>query len=402
MRFWLADSGIDIRTIGLFAAVSMPYALKFLWAPLLDRIRPPWIAGRAGRRRGWGLLIQSSLAAALLGLGHSDPRSAPGATAMLAVLVAVLSASQDIVIDALRIEMLDEAEYAIGGAIAGVGYRMGMLAAGGGALYIAQFADWHIAYNAMAALIGIGLAGLVLAPEKHDMLPVADNIEEWLRQAVVAPLANFARRPGWGTILAFVVTYKLGPVLALSLTSPFYHDMGFSKGEVASVTKLFGMVATLTGGFVGAAVVRWIGIWRTLWWAGVAQCAALYCFCLLALAGHSIPVLMLAIGSENVTGAVAATAFGTYLAMLCDKRFTATQFALLTACAALSSETLAAGTGYVSAWAGWKTFFLVMPLTSLPGLLLLLGLRRTMTGRGTGSTLGDPDRQRQGPKNPVG
>ena len=378
LRFWLADAKIDIRTIGLFALVSLPYALKFLWSPVFDNTRLP--LGRLGRRRGWGLVIQLCLIVALLLLSTAHPEDDATRIAEMAVVVAFLSASQDIVIDALRIDMLQPAEYAIGGAITALGYRIGMLAAGAGALYLAQFGDWHVAYRVMAGLVAIGITGMAIAPEPEITLP-RGTWREWLERSIVQPFADFMTRPRWPVIVAFILTYKLATVLGLSLTSPFYKSLGFDKAEVANVTKVFGLAATIAGGFAGAWLVGRAGVWRSLLWCGIAQALALYPFWYLSLAGHSLPVLIAAIGAENVTGAMAATAFGTYIAALCDRRFTATQFALLTSLAALTGETLASTTGYMVVAVGWPEFFLLIPLAALPGLALLFMLRETLRNR---------------------
>jgi PAT family beta-lactamase induction signal transducer AmpG len=375
LRFWLADEHVDLTVIGLFALVSLPYTLKFLWAPLLDQT--PGFMRRIGRRRGWGLPIQLALAAAILALGRAQPDIDATRVAALAVLVAFLSASQDVVIDAYRIDMLEPSEYAAGSAIASFGYRLGMLAAGAGALYIAQFGTWTEAYMVMALLVVIGMAGMMLAPIPKAVPAVAKrrSFREFLKTAFLDPLADFMLRPKWPLICLFIVFYKLAPVLALGMTSPFYHDLGFSKAEVASVTKVFGLVATIIGGFVGVWAVARIGVWRSLLWCGVAQGLALYGFYWLAFAGHDLSLLVMAIGGENITGAMAATAFGTYIAAQCDKRFTATQFAMLTALMALGGDTLSAGSGALAKYIGWKAFFGVVPVAALPGLVLLWMVR---------------------------
>ena len=378
LKYWLADSGVDIKAIGWFSLVAFPYAAKPLWAPVLDRVQLP----RLGRRRGWGFAIQAGLAFALLGLSQSHPETYLGLTAALAVAVAFLSASQDVVIDALRIEMLDPSEYALGGTLNGIGYRLAMLVAGAGALYLAQGASWQTAYVSMAALVAVGVAGLALAAEPLGAPPPAASFGIWWREAVLDPFAEFATRKRWPWVLAFVVLYKLGPVLALSLTGPFYKSLGFSKDEVASVTKLFGLIATFTGGFLGVWIINRVGVWRCLWLGGIGQIVALYPFAWLATSGHSLSVLMISVTGENITGAIAATAFGTYLAGLCNKKFTATQFALLTALAALSGDSLSGLMGVVEDHLGWRDFMLITPLASLPGLWVLWQLRRVVVDCG--------------------
>ncbi len=377
LKYWLGDAHVGLRAIGWFSLVALPYSLKPLWAPILDHVPLPF-PRRLGRRRSWGMAIQFCLAAALLCLAGTSPDTDLRRTAALAVTVAFLSASQDVVINALTIEMLDPAEYAFGGMLSGVGYRLAMLAASAGALHIAQVADWRTSYIVMAALGGIGSVGLFLAHEPARAAPRLQSLRLWWRAAVLEPLADFATRARWPLILGFFVLYKLGPVLALSLTGPFYRELGFSKDEVAGVTKVFGLAATLAGGFAGVWVIRRFGLWRCLWWGGLAQLGALYLFALLAHSGRSIPLLMLAVLGENATAAIASTAFGTYLATLCNKRFTATQFALLTALTALSGDTLSAYMGAAAEHLGWFGFFLATPLASVPGFWLLWRLKQAI------------------------
>jgi PAT family beta-lactamase induction signal transducer AmpG len=386
LRWWLSDAHIDLTIIGIFNLVALPYALKFLWAPVLDRMPLPFLTSRLGRRRGWLLLIQSALTLALLLMAQSQPDTNLQLTACIAFAVACFSASQDVVIDALRIEMLEPSEYALGSAVTTLGYRIGMLAAGAGAFYLAELADWRVTYDTMAALVGIGVIGMIIAPERQAApLPVT-TLRTWFAAAVIAPVADFTTRAQWPVILAFIVCYKLATVLALSLISPFYHDLGFTKIEVANITKIFGLAATIAGGFIGVWIIARIGLWCCLLWSGIAQAAALYLFWGLAKTGHNSPLLIGAILSENVTGAIAATAFVTYISSLCNKRFTATQFALFTAMAALTSETLTSSMGFAASALGWTGFFAVMPLAALPGLGLLLYLRKGMDDAGIKTT----------------
>ena len=398
LTLWLAELGIDKTTIGLFALAGTPYTLKFLWAPLVDRVPLPWLTRRLGRRRGWMLATQVALAVAILLLGHSDPAAAPTATALLALAVAFCSATQDIAIDAYRVEALDERRYGAGAATVVLGYRIGMLASGAGALYAASFSDWAAAYALMAALMGVGMLTVLLNPEP----PVADSAEAraqaarfrrlldarpdlrgragralaWLHAAVVAPFAEFLARPGWLAVLAFILLYKFGDALAGVMGNPFYVELGFSKIEIANVTKAFGLAATILGGFAGGLLVSRLGILRSLWICGLLQMASNLMFVVQALAGHDLGVLTLTIGLENLAGGMGTAAFVAYLSSLCNLAFTATQYALLSSLAAFGRTLLSSSGGWLADRVDWVSFFLLTTLAALPGLLLLWWMTR--------------------------
>ena len=387
LAIWLAEAGVDKTTIGLFALVGVPYSLKFLWAPLIDRLRLPVLTRAFGRRRGWMLLTQFALMAALVGLGAAHPARDPALTALLALVVAFCSASQDIVIDAFRVEILEERQQGAGAAAIVFGYRMAILVAGAGALYLATVVSWFWTYATMAALISVGIVTVLLTPEpagrpEQERGAAArrpGGLAEagaWIYEAVVAPFAEFMRRRGWLAILAFIVLYKFGDALAGVMANPFYIEMGFSKAEIASISKLYGLVATLAGGFLGGLLVSRWGIVPSLLACGLLQMLSNLMFAVQAVAGHDIGVLMLTISIENLSGGMGTAAFVAYLSSLCNVAYTATQYALLSSLMSVARTTFASPAGWIADQTDWVTFFLLTTVAALPGLLLLLWMTR--------------------------
>ncbi|MBI3709772.1 MAG: AmpG family muropeptide MFS transporter [Proteobacteria bacterium] len=389
LSFWLAEIGVSRTDIGLFALVGTCYSLKFLWSPVIDRLALRPLTDRLGRRRGWALAIQVPLAVAILVLGLADPKSAPGLTAFLAVVVAFLSASQDIVIDAYRIELLTADEQGAGAAATQWGYRFGLMAASAGALYVAEFGGWAVAYAVMAALMGVGMATIWLTPEPAVAVedsapppsaPAAERVVAWIQTAVIAPFAEFMRRPGWIVILVFVVLYKFGDALAGVMANPFYVAMGFSKIEVANISKLFGVAATLAGLAAGGLVVFRLGYYRGLLVCGVLQMLSNLMYVIQAMVGHDNWMLVATIGIENFTGGMGSAAFVAYLSSLCNIAFTATQYALLSSLASVGRTTLSAGGGWLSDHVDWVPFFLITTVAALPGLVMVLWLMKRLPG----------------------
>lgn len=383
LTFWLAEAKVDLAAIGLFALVGLPYTWKFVWAPLIDRVPLPLFTRLLGRRRGWLLLVQILLAAAILALGAGDPQQDLGRMAMFAVLVAFLSASQDIIIDAYRVELLDERQQGAGAAAVVIGYRVAMLLAGAGALLIAAVAGWFWAYAAMAGCLAVGMVTVLAAPEPS--VPTAalkrggGGIAPWLKEAVVEPFADFFRRNGLGTaalILLFVMLYKLGDALLGTMTNPFYVETGFTKPEVATIVKGYGLVATLLGGLLGGMVVNRQGIVPALWICGLIQMASNLVFVAQAWVGHDLTMLAVTISAENLAGGMGTAAFVAYLSSLCNVSYTATQYALLSSFMAQARTTLSAGGGFLAGSMGWVGFFLLTTAAAIPGLVLLLLLQR--------------------------
>jgi PAT family beta-lactamase induction signal transducer AmpG len=379
LSFWLAEAGVSRTEIGLFALVGGAYSLKFLWAPLIDRLALPGLTGRLGRRRGWALLIQALLIAAIVALGMTNPAQNPWPTALAAVIVAFLSASQDIVIDAYRIELLDEAQQGAGAAATQWGYRFGLLAAGAGALYAAEYGGWPAAFAIMAALMGVGIVTVLMTREPAQAdIPASVGVANWLKTAVIAPFADFLGRPHWAAILLFVVLYKFGDALAGVMTNPFYVDLGFSKTEVANVSKIFGVIATLVGVAAGGAMVYRLGVLRSLLIGGVLQGLSNLAYVAQAMAGHDVMVLTIVIFVENFCGGLGSAAFVAYLSGLCAIAFTATQYALLSSLASVGRTFLSSGGGWLSERIDWVPFFLATTAAALPGLLLLIYLMRVL------------------------
>ncbi len=381
LAIWMRQEGVSLTAIGLFALVGLSYNLKFLWAPIIDRAPLPWLTWRLGRRRSWTLAIQAALLLAILALAQTEPSAAPLWTALAAVVVAFLSASQDIVIDAYRVELLAGQEQGAGAAATQVGYRVGMIASGAGALYLAEYLGWRSAYMAMAGLMVPAMIVVWLTPEPGRGDPPARHhagIAAWAKEAFVDPLVDFLGRPLWAALLAFVVLYKFGDALAGVMSSPFYVDMGFTRIEIANVSKIFGVLATIAGVIAGGAVVYRLGAFRALLVCGVLQMLSNVMFAIQATVGHSVPMLVATIGIENFTGGLGSAAFVAYLSGLCSLRYTATQYALLSALAAVGRTTLASAGGALAEATGWVAFFLLTTLAAVPGLILLLWLMRRL------------------------
>jgi PAT family beta-lactamase induction signal transducer AmpG len=373
LTYWLAKLGIEKASIGLFASVATPYAFKFVWAPFIDQVRPLFL----GRRRGWGLTIQICLALSIFALGQTDPAVNAWWTALAAVVVAFFSASQDIVIDAYRIEILPQEEQGAGSAATLVGYRFGLLAAGAGALWLSDFVSWPAVFTSMAALVGVGAIAFLIAPEPPPpCFPQQETIADRLRRGVIAPFVDFFGRRGWYVILLFVLLYKFGEAFSGAMASPFYVELGFTGAEIAAVSKVFGVIATLVGSLAGGYLVARFGIMKSLFLGGVLQALGLLLFTVLALHGHDIRWLTIAIGGDNFVSGLASAAFVAYLSALCNIAFTATQYALLTSFMGMGRTLLSMGSGWLAAQLGWPMFFVASTGLAIPGLLLLLWLMR--------------------------
>jgi PAT family beta-lactamase induction signal transducer AmpG len=379
---WLATAGVSRAAIGAFALVGTPYALKFLWAPLIDQLPPPL---PLGRRRGWGITIQIVLVAAMLGLGSCDPKGGDLILmGTLALLVAFLSASQDIVIDAWRVEILAPEQQGPGAGMIQTGYRLAMLVSGAGSLIIAARAGWFAAYATMAALLTIGMLVFLLGPEPTPWALAAhrspgrtrNGLRDWLATAVTGPFADFMHRPAWPAILIFVLGYKLGEAMAGVMATPLYISLGFSLDEIAAISKLVGFFATVAGALAGGLVTARIGIVRALILCGVLQSAGNLFYVLQAIGGHRLDYLALCVAAENVTGAMAGAALVAYLSSLCSPAFTATQYALLSSLAAVGRTLVASSGGVLADKLGWVPFFLLTTVATLPALLLLLWIAR--------------------------
>jgi len=373
LSYWLARRGVDKTAIGLFALVGLPYSLKFLWAPVLDYARIPWLDARLGRRRAWALVAQVGLIAAIVALGSTDPASAPLATATAALAVAFFSATQDVAIDAYRIEVLRDYEQGSGAVATQTGYRFGMIAAGAGAVALSDYTSWPVVFALLASLMGVATLAVLLAPEPAR---TTSATPPRFVDAVVAPLRDLASRPQIAAIVAFALLYKFGDAIAGAMANPFYVELGFSGVQIATVTKLFGIAANLAGILIGGVLVFRMGIWRALLVGGVLQAVTNLLFAAQAGLGDDLAMLAVAIGADSVSGGIAGTAFVAYLSTLCRPGMSATQFALLTSLMAAGRTVLASGSGWLAQQMDWASFFVATTLLAAPGLLLLLYLRR--------------------------
>jgi PAT family beta-lactamase induction signal transducer AmpG len=384
LSIWLTEAGVSLTAIGLFALVGTPYNVKYLWAPFIDRVPLPIISKMLGRRRAWMVVIQIGLTVSIVTLGLSKPQSSPELTAVFALAVAFFSASQDIVIDAYRIEILDDDQQGAGAAMTQAGYRFGLLASGAGALYLASSIDWSFVYAIMAGLVIVGFIAALFAPvPKADSL-VSEKIQptdSWFRSSVVAPFAEFFKRNNPQTaviILAFILLYKFGDAFAGVMANPFYVRIGFSKIEIANVSKFFGVFATLLGVFAGGLMVKRFGILRSLLYCGILQMFSNLMFAAQAAIGPNVGFLVLTIGIENLSGGMGSAAFVAYLSVLCNTAYTGTQFALFTSFMAFGRTWLSAMSGWIADHTDWVTFFVISTFVALPGLLMLLGMMKRL------------------------
>jgi PAT family beta-lactamase induction signal transducer AmpG len=392
LTVWMADRGVDLGTIGLFALVGLPYTVKFLWAPIVDALQVPWLTQKLGRRRGWLVATQLLLMGAILFLGTRDPVAAPLAVALGALLVAFASATQDIVIDAYRVESLPTDEQAAGMASYVAAYRVGQLVSVAGLIGLAAWLEtkgigkaavWSIAYAVAAALIVVGLAAVLLGREPEDGAArpeeetEADAITRVFRTAWGA-FADFLSRDAAVAVLVFVVLYKLCDALAGRMTAPFVLALGYDKAAYAAIVKGVGFAAALIGGgFVGGAVARAMPLAAALWLAAILQMASNLVFVWLYFQPVGNWALSAAILVENFTGGVGTVVFVAYLSALCrNPLHTATQFALLTALASTGRTVLSSTTGYVVQAIGWPLFFIATAASALPALALMAWLQR--------------------------
>jgi PAT family beta-lactamase induction signal transducer AmpG len=369
LQAWLAVENVDITTIGFFTLAGQPYIYKFLWAPFMDRFAPPIF----GRRRGWILIAQIALLAAIAFMGTLSPRETPWLLGGTALLVAFLSASQDVVIDAYRTDVLREPERGAGAAISVMGYRIAMLVSGGLALVLAdQVLGWSGMYLLMAVLMVIGMVATWFAPEPED----AGRAPATLRAAFVEPLREFLTRNGAWLLLLLIVLYKLGDAFAGTLTTAFLiRGVGFSATDVGTINKALGLAATITGALVGGAWMAGLGLYRALMSFGVLQAVTNLGFMALAMAGKSYSLMVAAVAAENLCGGMGTAAFVALLMSLCNHRFSATQYALLSALAAVGRVYVGPASGYLVVAIGWAPFFFFTFLIALPGLWLLWLLR---------------------------
>lgn len=385
LQAWMTVEGVDLSTIGIFTLVGLPYTWKFLWAPFMDRYVPPVL----GRRRGWLLLTQLALAALIAATAFASPRGDLAWLALLAVLVAFTSASQDIVFDAYRTDVARPEQRGLAAAFTVVGYRVAMLTSGAAALVLVAGSGfipalgWRDTYLVMAGLMGVGALATLWGPEPEVRVQPPRTLDE----AVWAPLREFFSRPGAWVLLVLIILYKLGDAFAGSLTTAFLlRGVAFSLDEVGYVNKGMGLAATIFGALFGGALMVRLGLYRALMAFGILQAVSNLAFMALAAAGKSWPLMVFAVGFENLAGGMGTAAFVALLMALCDHRFTATQYALLSALAAFGRVYVGPAAGYATdpkyLGLSWAVFFFLTFLLALPGLALLWWKRETLRALG--------------------
>jgi PAT family beta-lactamase induction signal transducer AmpG len=368
LQAWMTVAGVDIRTIGIFALVGLPYTIKFLWSPLMDRFVPPLF----GRRRGWIIITQLSLIIGISAMAFGSPDKAPFMLAALALIVAYASASQDIVIDAYRTDVLHEKERGVGAAVFVMGYRIALLFSGALALVLSEEIGWKNTYFLMAALIGVGILSTLFGPEPAERVIPPKTLGE----AVWGPLKNYFSRNSSVALLFLIILYKLGDAYAGSLTTAvLIRGVGFSVSDVGYINKGLGFASVIVGALLGGTLMVKLRLFRSLMIFGVLQAVSNLSFMVLAWVGKSYLMLVFAVAFENFSGGMGTAAFVSLLMAMCNHRYTATQYALLSSLAAVGRIIISPTSGFLVESMGWPNFFFITFLTALPGLFLLWWLR---------------------------
>ena len=392
LSFWLREAGIDRTTIGYLSWVGLAYAFKWVWAPLVDRLPLPGLTRRLGRRRSWLLLSQLLIAAGLLGMASQNPQLALTPMVWSALVVAFGSATQDIALDAYRIESASMQEQAALAATYQTGYRLAMIWAGAGVLWVATLAQgeqlgyavraWQVAYSVMAACMVVGIVTVLLSPEPQPRpLPPSRSVQEWLHSALVAPFADFIARYRWqaALVLGLIAVYRISDVVMGIMANPFYVDMGYTTAQVAAVTKIYGVLMTLLGAFVGGAMaMRW-GVMRVLMLGALLSASSNLLFAWLAGQAPTTVGLTLVVSADNLAGGIASAAFIAYLSSLTNVQYSATQYALFSSMMLLAPKWLAGFSGqFVDAY-GYSPFFISTAALGLPVLVLVALAARVPT-----------------------
>ena len=371
LQAWLTLEGVSLTAVGLFSLVGLPYSVKFLWSPILDR----FAFSRLGRRRGWMALSQVLLLGAIASMAFGRPSTGIYFIAVLALVIAFLSATQDIAIDAYRTDVLERHEMGAGAGITALGYRIALILTGGGAFVLADYTSWPRVYLVMAAFMLVGLAASLRAPEPED----PGEAPATLADAVRAPFSEFWNRFGPGSavlVLTFIAFFKLGDALITNMTTPFLLQTGFTQTEIGVVQGVVGLAATIVGVLAGGALLSQMGILRALWIFGLLQAGTNLLYMILAQAGHNYPLMTLTITVENFCSGLGTAAFLAFLMSLCNHNFSATQYALLSSLWAFTRDFGAAPAGGMAEIMGWPLFFLATFFAALPALALLLVIRR--------------------------
>lgn len=364
LQAWMTDEGVDLAAIGMVSLIGLPYVFKFLWAPFLDRFKMPFLS----RRKGWMVLFQSLLILSIIGLSFSNPKVNIYITCGWAFLIALFSASQDVVIDAYRREILPDEELGLGSSLYVTGYRLAMLVSGALALIIADKLPWTEVYMWLAVLMSPAIIFTLVAPAENKHIPIPSNLKE----AIVGPLVDFFSRRGAWIMLLFILLYKVGDSMASNMTTPFILDIGYTKTDIGTVAKTFGMIATIVGGLIGGTLMLRMNMKVSLIFFGILQAVSTLGFSILTHLPVSFTSLAAVIAFENLASGMGTAAYAAYMASLTNKQFTATQYALLTALMGIPRVILSSPTGWMAQSLGWEMFFVFCTLIAVPGLMLLV------------------------------
>ena len=376
LSLWLKDAGIPLAAIGMFALVKSPYSFKWLFSPIIDQCRLP-LFSRLGRRRGLAVFIQLLLMGSLLAMSFINPAAKTSLFVLMVFFAALFSASQDIVLDAYRIERFAANEQAAGVAVFVFGYRIGVLFAGAGALILADYWNWSVVYQVMAASILLGTITILFSSEPtNNQAPVSHNWHEIIINAVVKPFTDFMKRDKWLWILLFIFFYRMSDAYIAPMAYPFFDDIGFTKIQIAYIIKIYGVIATIIGSFIGGIVVDRLGLAKSLLFCGILHGSSNLLYLWQVCAGNDTSVLTITIFVENISGGMGTSAFVAYLSSLCNRQYTATQYALLSSFMGVARDLFAATSGIVAKSLSWFGFFSLTAAMSLPGIFILLYLMK--------------------------
>ncbi|MCE3255515.1 MAG: transporter [Rickettsiaceae bacterium] len=375
LKVFLTDLNFDIKTIGFFSLIALPYSLKFLWAPMLDFASIPCLTKYLGKRKSWMIFTQLLLIFSIAGLGFFSQYGIV-AIAIIAILIAIFSATQDMVIDAYRIEAIKTEDQGFAASFYVYGYRMGMLISGAGALVLSEKISWDKVYYSLSAVMLVGILTTLFAKENLQKTKAKHNFKEWVEIAIFDPVKDFFERKNWFLIFPFIILFKLCDAFAGSITLPFLLQIGFSKTEIATIVKTFGLFATLGGALLGGILVKELKLTKSLWIALILQTISNLGFCYQAMEGHNVNTLYWVIFIENFSGGIGDAVFVAYLSSLCNVAFTATQYAILVSLASLARAVLSSSAGLAAADFGWINFFFFSSTLALPALVILFFLNR--------------------------
>jgi PAT family beta-lactamase induction signal transducer AmpG len=364
LKLWLTDANIDLGTIGLFSAVALPYTWKFVWSPVMDGVTPPFL----GRRRAWMLMTQIGLLILIAAMGQLDPTKSLKMMAVVAFCIAIFSASQDIVLDAFRREYLTDEELGLGTGIWMNAWRFGMFASTGTAFLLSDSIGYPNVHLVLSLMMGIGIITTLIVSEPDTGVAAPQTLQE----AVIEPFREFFSRGGAWWVLIFILLYKIGDNMAGAMNIPFILKMGFTKQEYFVIVKGIGMFALFGGAFLGGIVMIRLGIANSLWVFGILQAISTACFALLVVVGKNHVLLTGIVTFEFLATGLGQAAYASYMAVQTNKRFTATQYAMMTSLMAIPGTVAAAITGYMAEYLGWSGFYIVCALVALPGMLLLI------------------------------